>query len=224
MTTSTNTSTNTSTSTTPLYENKILQERLKHNIVDLTNYNKHNGERGIKTGCAMITNEHHIITNLSVIDIDINKTLDEENKKQIRNNIICKLSDDDIIVKTGSGGLHIYANIGDMNIKQNRYIKCFTCDDYDIDLLSSVEPKQSLVVLPDSKVRNIKTNESTTYEFLQGSFDSVISRTVQDVVNDLGIALNLTKSITSNNRLCMILHEEDVVNEEDETIHLNNYW
>lgn len=58
------TSTNTSTSTTTLYENKILQERLKGNIVNLTNYNKHNGEKGIKTGSAMITNEHHLITNV----------------------------------------------------------------------------------------------------------------------------------------------------------------
>ncbi|KAK8895959.1 hypothetical protein M9Y10_013845 [Tritrichomonas musculus] len=39
-------------------------------------------------------------TNLSVVDIDITKTFDDDTKEAIRNDIVSKLSPDDIIVKT----------------------------------------------------------------------------------------------------------------------------
>ena len=207
----------TSTPTTPtLFDrNKNLRDRIRNNFVNLTNYNKHNGQNCAKTGTAMITNEQHLIANLRVFDIDINKTLDDKEKQQIRENVIHKLSDDDIIVKTGSGGLHVYANIDEYPIKHNSYIKCFTSVDFDIDLFSSVELKQSLVVLPESKV--INNNVITTYEFVQGS--SVVCRNIQDIANDLGIELKLTKSTTSNNQL--IVNEKRNVHEYDKDV-VNN--
>ena len=83
-------------------ENKTLNESVGENTVDLTNYEKHNGGRGTRiTGKALLGNK---ITNLSVIDIDINKSFDEEKKEKIRKNVLQNLSDDDVIVKTASGG------------------------------------------------------------------------------------------------------------------------
>ena len=119
-----------------------------------------------------------MIANLSVIDNDINKTLDQDENKQIRENVIHKLSYGDIIVITSSGRLHNYANIDEKLKKQNRHIKCFTSVDFDIDLLSSVGSKQSLVVLLESKFVN--NNVITISEFVRCSFDSIVCRNSQD--------------------------------------------
>lgn len=77
--------------------------------------------------------------NLSIIDIDINKTFDDEHKNNICEEILNKLSSDDIIVKTASGGLHIYANTNESVINQNRCIKCYKCNDFDIDIFTSFD-------------------------------------------------------------------------------------
>ena len=84
---------------------KTLEERIGNNTINLYNYNKHDKKqpgRNTITGKALLNNK---IKNLSVIDIDINKSLDNDTKDKIRNNILSKLSDDDVIVKTASGGL-----------------------------------------------------------------------------------------------------------------------
>ena len=45
---------------------------------------------------AMLTNETYLITDHSVIDIDISKLLDESPKELMRNVVISKLNDKDV--------------------------------------------------------------------------------------------------------------------------------
>ena len=47
-------------------ETLSLQERINNNIVDLFNYNKHDGNKGRMTGKALLLNQ---VPNLTVIDI-----------------------------------------------------------------------------------------------------------------------------------------------------------
>lgn len=174
-------------------ETKILNDRIGNNTVDLTNYLKHDGGSGTKvTGKALLLNK---ISNLTVIDFDINKEYDVEQKQVVRNKIMSKLSDEDVIVRTGSGGLHVYCNTEFFYTTTNRMIKCYSCEDYDVDLMTSVDEKsRSLIVAAGSKVRRNAREAITTYEFLQGSYESVITRNVNDVLNDLDIKIKVKQS------------------------------
>ena len=129
-------------------ESQTLNERINNNFVDLNNYLKHNGGKGRKTGRALLINK---IPNLTIIDIDINKSYNEEQKELIRNDLLNKLSDLDVIVKTASGGMHIYCNTDLFAASSNRMIKCYSCSDFDIDIMTSFdESKKSLIVTADS--------------------------------------------------------------------------
>ena len=170
-------------------ESQTLNERINNNFVDLNNYLKHNGGKGRKTGKALLINK---ISNLSVIDIDINKSYNEEQKELIRNDLLNKLSDLDVIVKTASGGMHIYCNTDLFAATSNRMIKCYSCSDFDIDLMTSFdESKQSLVVAADSRVRKNATEPICSYSFIRGSYDSKLTRSVNDVLNDLNVKLQI---------------------------------
>ena len=121
-------------------ENKTLNQRIGSNTVDLTNYEKHDGGRGTRiTGKALLGNK---IPNLSIIDVDINKEYDDEKKEMVRKNVLSKLSYDDVVVKTASGGLHIYVNTDLFLPTSNRMIKCYSCEDFDIDLMSCKDEYQ----------------------------------------------------------------------------------
>ena len=50
---------------------RTLNERIGTRKIDLTNYEKHNAQKGRKTGEALLTN---MISNLCIVDIDINKS------------------------------------------------------------------------------------------------------------------------------------------------------
>ena len=168
---------------------KPLKQRIGDNTIDLNNYLKYPGGKGRKTGNALLLNK---ISHLSVIDIDINKNYNDEQREKVYNDVINSLSDDDIIVKTASGGIHIYCNTDVFPASSNRMVKCFTSDDFDVDIFSTVdESKQSLVVLPGSRVRKNAKEQINRYEFVQGDIDSVITRSIDDVINDLGIKIKI---------------------------------
>lgn len=197
-----------------LAETTSLKDRIRNNTVDLVCYQKHDGGNGTRvTGKALLVNK---ISNLSVIDIDINKSYDEDKKEQVRKNLMCKLSDEDVIVKTASGGMHIYCNMGSNPFPAtvNRMIKCYSCEDYDIDLFCSVdENSRSLVVCAGSKVRD-STHKGPikTYEFLRGSYENTLNRSVNDVLNDLEIRLRVKQtpeieSIVNDNTNVLISDE-----------------
>ena len=188
-----------------------LNERIGSNTVDLTNYEKHDGGRGTRiTGKALLGNK---IPNLSIIDVDINKGYDDEKKEMVRKNVLSKLSYDDVVVKTASGGLHIYVNTDLFFPTSNRMIKCYSCEDFDIDLMNCKDQyKRSLIVMADSKVRKNHKSPISTYSFIRGSYDSVLKRSVNDVLKDLDIKL----TIDQNEEITQIIKEnvDEVITDE----------
>ena len=114
----------------------------------LRNFEKHDGIKiGKKTGEALLANT----SPYAIVDIDV-KCEQEEVLKSFSSKAFdrCK------IVKTASGGLHIYS-IWDqsMPLSKNRYIKFFSCDLFDVDLFVPIDrEKRSIVVLPGSKAKN----------------------------------------------------------------------
>lgn len=192
-------------------ENKTLNQRIGSNTVDLTNYEKHDGGRGTRiTGKALLGNK---IPNLSIIDVDIHKGYDDEKKEMVRKNVLSKLSYDDVVVKTASGGLHIYVNTDLFLPTSNRMIKCYSCEDYDIDLMSCKDQyKRSLIVMADSKVRKNHKSPISTYSFIRGSYDSVLKRSVNDILKDLDVKL----TIDQNEEITQIIKEnvDEVITDE----------
>ena len=183
-----------------------LNERISDNTVDLLNYLKHDGGKGRVTGKALLLNK---IKNLSVIDVDINKSYDDKLKEQVRKQILNVLSDDDVVVKTASGGLHIYVNTDLFLPTSNRMIKCYSCSDFDIDLMSSIdETKRSLIVMADSRVRKNAREKICTYEFVRGSYESKVIRSVSNILNDLDIKIKMPQTNEINT---IITENEDVI-------------
>ena len=161
---------------------KITFNKSKHGSCD----GKHIGDLKCRnqTGMVLSVNE---TPGFAVIDIDINKKLPQKKRFEIKQSIISKLSEDDIIIETGSGSLHIYANHNIPGLYKNAYVKCFECDEFDIDYFASVDCNSYHgLMLPDSE------NENGRYEFYQGNWDSVIKRTATDVIKSLGVELDLS--------------------------------
>lgn len=152
------------------------------------------------TGKALLLN--HADEQLTVIDIDINRK-DLEN---IRNEILEMLPPHFVIVRTGSGGLHVLCNRGDFEMKEtekNRLLKAIVCDKYEIDVFfSNSVDKRSLIVWEGSRTefkfydrdedkekRMITENDPVrgVYAFIRGGYDSVINYTFKDVLEALQI-------------------------------------
>ena len=191
-------------------ESLTLSGRILGNTVELNNYLKYDGGKGRKTGVALLVNK---ISNLSIIDIDINKSYKEEQKELIRNDILNRLSDVDVVVKTASGGLHIYCNTDLFAATSNIMIKCYSCSDFDIDLMTSFdETKKSLVVAANSRVRKNATEPIRSYSFVRGSYDCKLSRNVNEVLSDL----NIKFQIKNNQEIKTIVEKHEGVDVSDQ--------
>ena len=160
---------------------------IRDHTIELFNYEKHDGHPSCNpTGYAVKVNE---CNDLAVIDVDINKNLDEPTKKMVQGLIILKLPDDCVVVQTVSGGLHIYARLGNFKPTSNRMIKCYSNENYNIDLFTSVDSnKRSLVVLPGSQVKKCD-GQIGSYKFLRGDMISTLNHDVMDLMLMLGIVL-----------------------------------
>ena len=189
-----------------------LKELMENNTIDLYNYNKHDKKqpgRNTITGRALLNNK---IKNLSVIDIDINKLLDNDTKDKIRNNILSKLSDDDIVVKTASGGLHIYCNTDDFVVNNNRMIKCYKSNEFDIDIFNCYdESKRSLIVLPPSRVRpSDHKSPIKSYSYVRNNEDTIIARSVNNVLKDLDIKLMINQPTEIQNIIKLYNNSDNI--------------
>lgn len=200
---------------------RTYDEIIKGCTFECFNYCKHKGykdekNKGFKSGDAVMITKTF---NLSIIDFDIKKSFDDARKESIRSNILNKLTDDDVVVKTASGGLHVYALMDDFKVQQPRYIKCYEGDEYDVDLFSSVYNKNEdiHVMLPGSKVRlshKSGKSQTLTYEFIRGNSSSLIKRTVNDVLDSLNLTLTLRSNDNKQKRVRVIhSYEDDEINE-----------
>jgi hypothetical protein len=150
-----------------------------------------------KTGDVLMLDE---IKNLTVIIIKIYFRYDEEEQQKISDEIINKLSEDDVIVKSNDGEIQIYCNTDLFPFEKYEILPFFISQDYDIILRASYNPIYD-VVLPYSRVYRLVFDKKgiysdgkskfsykvLTYEFIRGSYDSVINRSLKDVLKDLEI-------------------------------------
>ena len=171
-----------------------LNQRINDHVCDLFNnekfIRKNKKQNEEKTGQLLKINE---IPNLAVIDIDINKELKDEERDEVRNNIIECLEIDErtkndwFIVKTTSGGLHIYANIDGFKLGYNRNIKCYESDEFDVDIFGCVDYKKVANVCRYGTKAMNKHNEVGEYEVIYGNDENRVIKSVSDVLGLLGI-------------------------------------
>lgn len=79
-----------------------------NHFIKLYNYEKHDAKaspNGKVTGRGLLLNT---CKNICVVDVDIHKQLERAEREKIYSNYLNKLTSDDIVVKTGNNGLHIY--------------------------------------------------------------------------------------------------------------------
>ena len=160
--------------------------------IDIYNYLKHDGQKsGDITGKALLLNT----SPYCVIDIDISTKIDEERREEIRQTFINEFDAGCKIVKTTSGGLHLYS-MWDNSIEgltKNDYTKIYKCDDYEIDVFIPIKKDlRRLVVIPPSKVKN-HFGKIASYELVVDNADDELLFTfgeMREILADDGIIFN----------------------------------
>jgi hypothetical protein len=83
-----------------------------------------------------------------------------------------------------------------VNLFEFPLLKSYTSQKFSIEFLTSED--SFLIVLPKSKIRINHHQPLICYEFVQGNFDSVVERSLNEVLLDLGIYTNIKiSSITA---------------------------
>ena len=190
--------------------------------IKLYNYEKHDGKkyyRGGITGKGLLLNT----SPYCVIDIDAKQNLlDVDNVQMILNDFKDKCK----IVKTVSGGLHLYCLWDDSmkNLDKNRFVKCYKCDSFDIDLFLPVpREKRSIVVLPETQAKN-HNGEIGTYELISDVPDDGLSKfsDVRDSLKAFGIEFNLNDKVEKvekvEKKVEELLKEIDEISIEEDDI------
>ncbi len=190
------------------YNIKPLVERISTNRCITHGHAKHPDTNGPDTGEAMMINK---IPNLAIVDIDMNKSFTDDEKTAVRNDLIKLLHPEDVVVKTGNGGLHIYCNMDAFTLPVNENCRIIVTDNFGVDILLCVKPdKRQLVMMAGSRTRNnLKAPKKTRravpetteedekktlnpilhYEWIQGSYDSVVTRSINQVLHDLHLSI-----------------------------------
>ena len=201
-----------------------MSEKFTGEKIKLYNFFKHDGQKqGKQTGEALLLNT----SPYCVIDIDVKDSSNEENVQ----NIINELNDCCKIVKTTSGGYHIYSLWDESikNLEKNRFVKCYESDDFDIDLFFPVpKDKRSIVVLPETKAKNHK-GEIKTYELIADVPDDELCEfsIIRDSFKAFGIEFNLNKSLVLDKKVEEFINEVDnetlnIEEEDSELIDIMN--
>lgn len=152
---------------------------------------------------------------LAIVDVDINKSLNDNDRTEIRKKIIDSLKGFGVaIVQTPHGGLHIYCrDDGKIQFKENRSVKCASIENADFDIFVSVKPNKkgtmgqkdlgscAGVTAPETKIKfydSDKPNEIHEYKFIVGGWDSIVSGNLSDILSRLGITSKVIKWIEDN--------------------------
>ncbi|WP_334089831.1 DNA polymerase, partial [Helicobacter typhlonius] len=167
-------------------EHSPLYQQFYQKFFRTYNYQKHGTKLGNEvtdkflynqTGMVLKVNE---VYKFAVIDVDINKSLSRNERNTIRRTLIDKLSNDDILVESGSGGLHIYCHNDIDNLRKNANIACYKTTNFAIDYITSVNPsKVAYIMLPNS------LNQNGRYKFIRGDYKSIIKRNASEILKDL---------------------------------------
>ena len=123
--------------------------------IDIYNYLKHDRDAYTDnvTGKALCLNT----SPYCVIDIDISTKIDESRREEIRQSFIAAFCQECKIVKSTSGGLHLYCKWDHSvdGLTTNDYKDNYVTDEYKIDVFIPVmKDLRRLIVLPPSQVKN----------------------------------------------------------------------
>ncbi|KAH7819005.1 putative Poxvirus D5 protein [Monocercomonoides exilis] len=142
-------------------EQQTMGERMKDHIADLLDHKKYSNKKQDKrhTGTAVNIRK---CEDLCVVDVDINKSIQAEQMKTIRNSIFEKLPRNVVLVQTAHGGLHIYCELCGYHLKCSSQTKVFTSSVYDIDIFAGIgDGKQRLVDQADSSDKEMKEQNTS---------------------------------------------------------------
>lgn len=170
------------------YQSLSVYDRIENEFVNLYNYKKYPvpDERSTKkTGRAFDISK---VVNLAVVDVDITKSLPEDQKQIIRDSIIEKVPKNVGIVQTGNGGLHIYCNRDDYPLKKDSQTAVFKCDEYAIDVFACVHGKQRWIVYTGSTIRPEKGGFSTYKDLNDCAYKTDLC-SLEEVLDSFGIDL-----------------------------------
>ncbi|KAH7819316.1 uncharacterized protein MONOS_16499 [Monocercomonoides exilis] len=147
-------------------EQQTLGERMKDHLVDLFDYKKYSDKKQCQryTGTAVDISK---CEDLCVVDVDINKCLQAEQTKTIRNSILDKLPRNVGLAQTAHGGLHIYCELYGYPLKCSSQTKVLTSPENDIDIFAGIgDGKQRLVVQADSSYREMKDGKRIITKYI----------------------------------------------------------
>ncbi|KAA6394446.1 MAG: hypothetical protein EZS28_010033 [Streblomastix strix] len=155
---------------------------------------------------------------LAVVDIDIDKKLDEQQRKDIRDELLQQLNNDKSLkvglVQTAHGGIHIYCHMNDYKLRQNLMtgiIKSLESKPlnkrYGVDVFACVAPyneeskEKTLrwVVLPDSIVKDKDSNVELEYTNLNKMWNITKLSSIKKVFQILKFDMNLILSNGKSN-------------------------
>ncbi|KAH7815841.1 uncharacterized protein MONOS_16620 [Monocercomonoides exilis] len=149
-----------------LTEQHTMGERMKDHLVNLFDFKKYSDKKQGQrhTGTAVDIRK---CENLCAVDVDINKSLQAEQTKTIRNSILDKLPRNVGLVQTAHGGLHIYCELCCYPLKCSSQTKVFTSPENDIDIFAGIgDGKQRLVIRADSSYREMKDGKRIITKYI----------------------------------------------------------
>jgi hypothetical protein len=183
---------------------KSLSERIKYSVDNTYDYKKFKDNKGKK-----ITGTHLNIAefvNLCIIDFDFNKSLTDEQKGIIREDIISKFDKSVVgIVETAHGGLHIYTNLGATKFNVNSNVKIIETEDFSIDVFCSGNSDKRFIVLPESKIKDYDKTKTLIYKNIGVPFDKLFQLITCSEVFDL-LGIDIEEIILNKNevKLCIV--------------------
>ncbi|KAH7828000.1 uncharacterized protein MONOS_11774 [Monocercomonoides exilis] len=147
-------------------EQQTLGERMKDHIVDLFDYKKYSDKKQGQRHTGTVVDISKC-EDLCVVDVDINKSLQTEQTKAIRNSILKILPRNVGLVQTAHGCLHIYCELCDYLLKCSSQTKVFTSPEYDIDIFAGiVDEKHRFVAQVDSSYREMKDGKRIVTKYI----------------------------------------------------------
>ncbi|KAA6352875.1 MAG: hypothetical protein EZS28_051598, partial [Streblomastix strix] len=186
--------------------------RTNNAISKLYNYQKFNKGyvQEIETGKAVDISK---CPYLVVVDIDIDKKLDEQQRKVIHDELLQQLNNDKSLkvglVQTAHGGIHIYCHMNDYKLRQNSMtgiIKSLESNPlntrYGVDVFACVTPyneeskEKTLrwVVLPESIVKDNDSDVELQYTNLNKMRNISKLSSIKKVFQTLKFDINLILS------------------------------
>lgn len=161
-------------------------------FADLYNYRKFtvNNYTGEPTGKCILLNKCEIP--FAILDIDFGEETDEYKESFIAD-LLPRLPENTVVVQSPHKGIHMYCT-HNLFPRMNRYVKIVKTEHFDLDLFfAGPSSKNSLCVVPNSKILDKETNEELYYCFIKNDFTVESLPTIFEVVSAISHIANFGK-------------------------------